>query len=172
MALANKLGKSYEQVKAVANIKTITVDLGDVKFNLRVRIPLKKEMEEMTTRIVSPSEERINKIFERFSAPIKKTIEDGGDEFLKAINDGKETIKIAGDDLIIDGKSVRQVANFAAIEETRIEEYFHLLISENGEPITETYDEITAEFPEFAVKEILETIEQAIRPDYKTVKKN
>jgi hypothetical protein len=172
MALSNKLGKSYEQVKAVANIKTITVDLGDVKFNLRVRIPLKKEMEEMTTRIVSPSEERINKIFERFSAPIKKTIEDGGDEFLKAINEGKETIKIAGDDLIIDGKSVRQVANFAAIEETRIEEYFHLLISENGEPITETYDEITAEFPEFAVKEILETIEQAIRPDYKTVKKN
>jgi hypothetical protein len=172
MALANKLGKSYEQVKAVANIKTITVDLGDVKFNLRVRIPLKKEMEEMTTRIVSPSEERINKIYERFSAPIKKTIEDGGDEFLKAINDGKETIKIAGDDLIIDGKSVRQVANFAAIEETRVEEYFHLLISENGEAITETYDEITAEFPEFAVKEILETIEQAIRPDYKTVKKN
>jgi hypothetical protein len=172
MALANKLGKSYEQVKAVANIKTSTVDLGDVKFNLRVRIPLKKEMEEMTTRIVSPSEERINKIYERFSAPIKKTIADGGKDFLKAINEGKETIKIVGDDLIIDGKSVRQVANFAAIEETRIEEYFHLLISENGEPITETYDEITAEFPEFAVKEILETIEQAIRPDYKTVKKN
>lgn len=172
MALANKLGKSYEQVKAVANIKTITVDLGDVKFNLRVRIPLKKEMEEMTTRIVSPSEERINKIFERFAAPIKKTIADGGKDFLKAINEGKETIKIVGDDLIIDGKSVKQVANFAAIEETRIEEYFHLLISENGEPITETYDEITAEFPEFAVKEILETIEQAIRPDYKTVKKN
>jgi hypothetical protein len=172
MALANKLGKSYEQVKAVANIKTITVDLGDVKFNLRVRIPLKKEMEEMTTRIVSPSEERVNKIYERFSAPIKKTIEEGGKDFLKAINEGKETIKIVGDDLIIDGKSVKQVANFAAIEETRIEEYFHLLISENGEPITETYDEITAEFPEFAVKEILETIEQAIRPDYKTVKKN
>jgi hypothetical protein len=172
MALANKLGKSYEQVKAVANIKTITVDLGDVKFNLRVRIPLKKEMEEMTTRIVSPSEERINKIYERFSAPIKKTIADGGKDFLKAINEGKETIKIVGDDLIIDGKSVRQVANFAAIEETRVEEYFHLLISENGEAITETYDEITAEFPEFAVKEILETIEQAIRPDYKTVKKN
>ena len=172
MALANKLGKSYEQVKAVANIKTITVDLGDVKFNLRVRIPLKKEMEEMTTRIVSPSEERINKIYERFSAPIKKTIQEGGKDFLKAINEGKETIKIVGDDLIIDGKSVRQVANFAAIEETRIEEYFHLLISENGEPITETYDEITAEFPEFAVKEIIDAIEQAIRPDYKTVKKN
>jgi hypothetical protein len=172
MALANKLGKSYEQVKAVANIKTITVDLGDVKFNLRVRVPLKKEMEEMTARMISPSDERVQKVFDRFAAPIKKTIEEGGKDFLKAINEGKETIKISGDDLIIDGKSVRQVANFAAIEETRIEEYFHLLISENGEPITETYEEITAEFPEFAVKEILETIEQAIRPDYKTVKKN
>jgi hypothetical protein len=172
MALANKLGKSYEQVKAVANIKTITVDLGDVKFNLRVRVPLKKEMEEMTSRMIAPSDERVQKIFDRFSAPIKKTIEEGGKDFLKAINEGKETIKIAGDDLIIDGKSVRQVANFAAIEETRVEEYFHLLISENGEAITETYEEITAEFPEFAVKEIIDAIEQAIRPDYKTVKKN
>jgi hypothetical protein len=172
MALSNKLGKSYEQVKAVANLKTITVDLGDVKFNLRVRVPLKAEMEEMTARIISPKEERVEKIFERFAAPIKKTIEEGGEDFLKAINEGKETIKIVGDDLIIDGKSVRQVANFAAIEETRVEEYFHLLVSETGDAITETYDEITAEFPEFAVKVILETIEGAIRPDYKTVKKN
>ena len=172
MALANKLGKSYEQVKAVANIKTITVDLGDVKFNLRVRVPLKREVEEMTARMIAPSDEQVQKIFDRFAAPIKKTIEEGGKDFLKAINEGKETIKIAGDDLIIDGKSVRQVANFAAIEETRVEEYFHLLISETGEAITETYEEITAEFPEFAVKEILDAIEQAIRPDYKTVKKN
>jgi len=172
MALSNKLGKSYEQVKAVANIKTITVDLGDVKFNLRVRIPLKKETEEIAARIVSPSEERIKKCFDRFAAPIQKTIEEGGKDFLEAINNGKETIKVLDDDLIIDGKSVKQVANFAAIEETRIEEYFHLLVSENGEAINETYEEITAEFPEFAVKVILETIENAIRPDYKTVKKN
>ena len=172
MALSSKLGKSYEQVKAVANIKTITVDLGDVKFNLRVRVPIKREVEEMTARMIAPSDERVQKIFDRFSAPIKKTIEEGGKDFLKAINEGKETIKISGDDLIIDGKSVRQVANFAAIEETRVEEYFHLLISENGEAINETYEEITAEFPEFAVKEIIDAIEQAIRPDYKTVKKN
>lgn len=172
MALSSKIGKSYEQVKAVANLKNITVDLGDVKFNVRVRVPLKKEMEEITARIVSPSEDRVEKIFKRFAEPIQKTIEEGGAEFLKAVNEGKETIKIVGDDLIIDGKSVRQVANFAAIEETRVEEYFHLLVSETGEPVNETYEEITAEFPEFAVKEILETIERAIRPDYKTVKKN
>jgi hypothetical protein len=172
MALSSKLGKSYEQVKAVANIKTITVDLGDVKFNLRVRIPLKKETEEITARIVAPSEERIKKCFDRFAAPIQKTIAEGGKDFLEAINNGKETIKVLDDDLIIDGKSVKQVANFAAIEETRVEEYFHLLVSESGEAINETYEEITAEFPEFAVKVILETIENAIRPDYKTVKKN
>lgn len=172
MALSSKLGKSYEQVKSVANIKTITVDLGDVKFNLRVRIPLKKETEEITARIVAPSEERIKKCFDRFAAPIQKTIAEGGKDFLQAINNGKETIKVLDDDLIIDGKSVKQVANFAAIEETRVEEYFHLLVSENGEAINETYEEITAEFPEFAVKVILETIENAIRPDYKTVKKN
>ena len=172
MALSSKLGKSYEQIKAQANIKSIVVDLGDVKFNLKVRVPLKKEVEEMTARMVSPGEEKINRIYEQFASPIRTTIQEGGEGFLEAINKDKQTIQVLDDDLIVDGKSIRQVANFAAIEETRVEEYFHLLVSETGEPINESYEEICAEFPDFAIKEILQAIEGAIRPDYKAVKKN
>lgn len=170
--LANKLGKSYEIVADKTRIKRVTVDLGDVKFDIRVRVPLKKEMEDITAKIVTPSQEKIDRIYEKFAAPLRKTIEEGGKEFLEAINKERQTIEVLDDDLIVDGKSVKQIANFAAIEETRVEEYFHLLVSETNEPVTETYEEITAEFPEFAVQEILKAIDQAIKPDYKTVKKN
>lgn len=170
--LANKLGKSYEIVADQSKIKRITVDLGDVKFDIRVRVPLKKEMEEITAKIVNPPEDRVARLYEKFAAPLRKTLEEAGKEFLDAINKDKQAIQVLDDDLIVDGKSVKQIANFAAIEETRVEEYFHLLVSETNEPVTETYEEITAEFPEFAVQEILKAIDQAIKPDYKTVKKN
>lgn len=170
--LANKLGKSYEIVADQTKVKKVTVDLGEVKFDIRVRVPLKKEMEEITAKIVNPPQELVNKLYEKFAAPIRKTIEDGGKDFLDVINKNGKTIEVLDDDLIVDGKSVKQIANFAAIEETRVEAYFHLLVSETNEPVTETYEEITAEFPEFAVQEILKAIDQAIKPDYKTVKKN
>lgn len=170
--LANKLGKSYEIVADKTKIKKATVDLGEVKFDIRVRVPLKKEMEEITAKIVNPPEDKVAKLYEKFAAPLRKTLEEGGKEFLEAINKEKQTIELLDDDLIVDGKSVKQIATFAAIEETRVEEYFHLLVSETNEAVTETYEEITAEFPEFAVQEILKAIDQAIKPDYKTVKKN
>jgi len=172
MALANKLGKSYTKVQAETKLKTIHIDLDEVKFDLKVRVPLKKEMEEITNRIISPSAERIEAIYERLSSPLRKTIEEGGEEFIKALNEKKETIIVREDDLIVDGTSIRQVANFSAVEECKVEEYFHLLISETGEPVNETYEQITAEFHEFVVKEILQAIEESIKPDYKTVKKN
>jgi hypothetical protein len=170
--LSSKLGKSYEIVADQTKIKKATVDLGEVKFDIRVRVPLKKEMEEITAKIVNPPEDKVAKLYDKFAAPLRKTLEEGGKEFLEAINKEKQTIELLDDDLIVDGKSVKQIATFAAIEETRVEEYFHLLVSETNEPVTETYDEITSEFPEFAVQEILKAIDQAIKPDYKTVKKN
>lgn len=54
MALANKLGKSYTKVQAETKLKTIHIDLDEVKFDLKVRVPLKKEMETITATILSP----------------------------------------------------------------------------------------------------------------------
>ena len=94
------------------------------------------------------------------------------EEFIKAINAEKETIKVIEDDIILDGTSMKQVASMTAIWENQVEEFFHLLISDTGEPITETFAEISEEFPEQIIKEIVSQIDQAIRPDYKTAKKN
>lgn len=172
MGLANKLGASYEKVKAETKLKTIHIDLEEVKFDLKVRVPLKKEMEEITAKILTPDQARVEKIFKRLTEPMVKALEEGGEDFVKALNDKKQTLIKTDDDLIVDGTSVRQVANFSAIEENKVEQYFHLLVSETGEPVNETYEQIIEEFPEFVIREIVAEIDKAIKPDYKTVKKN
>ena len=132
-------------------------------------IPLKKEMEKINNRILEPSQDRIDAAYIKLTEPILKVAKEGGDEFMSAV-DNKLTI--LDNDIILDGKSMRQIANFVAIDEAKVEEYFHLLISDTGEPINESYEEIIEEFPEFVIKEIISVIDSALKPDYKTVKKN
>jgi ElaB/YqjD/DUF883 family membrane-anchored ribosome-binding protein len=172
MTFASKLGKSYEAVKDQAKLKKITVELGEVKFDLKVRIPLKNEMEELLEKIATPSEEKIEELFQKLSQGIRTAINEGGEEFLKIVNAEKETIQVTETDIVVDGTSIRQVATMTAINEIQVEEYFHLLQSENNEPITESYADISAEFPEQVIKQIIAEIDSAIRPDYKTAKKN
>ena len=59
MSIANKLGPSYEAIRAQARIKTINVTLNDVEFELKVRIPVKREMDEMIERISTPDSEKV-----------------------------------------------------------------------------------------------------------------
>lgn len=172
MTLATKLGKSFEAVKENIKTRTIHIDLEGVKFDLKVRVPLKKEIEEITQRIVAPPKEKVDAIFNNLAAPILKTLDEGGEGFEKALNAENNMITRTEDDLIVQGNSVRNIAQFSAIERQRVEEYFALLVSETGEAVNETYDQIVAEFPEFVVKEITQAIDSAIKPDYKTVKKN
>jgi hypothetical protein len=172
MSFADKLGKSYGMVRDQAKIKKIDIELGEVKFSLKVRIPLKHEMESLTEKIANPDPEKVNVIYDNLTKSIKQAIEEGGDDFLKVLNGDKETIKVTDDDIVIDGTSTKQVANMTAIWETQVEEYFHLLQSETGEAINETFKDISEEFPEQVIREIVTAIDGAIRPDYKTAKKN
>ncbi len=172
MTISKKLGKALQQVSEELPIRKITVDLGEVKFALRVRVPLKKQMEEINARILTPNEAKIEALYQTLSAPMRKTLEESGEDFVKALNERNKTVQMTDDDLIIDGTSVRQIAQLQAMEQAKVEEYFHLLISETGEAITETFEQITEEFPEFVVKEIVEAIQGAIAPDYKATKKN
>jgi hypothetical protein len=172
MSLGKKLGSSYDEAKDKIKYRKISIQFEDASFDLKVRIPFKKEMEQIINKISSPSQEAVDKIYERLTATIKKSLLDNGEEFIEALNSEKEVIKVTDNDIILDGTSFRQVATLTAMWETRVEEYFHLLQSESGEPITESFEEINEEFPEQVTKTILEAIEQAVKPDYKTIKKN
>lgn len=172
MSFADKLGASYSQVRDQVKIKKIEVTVGSVAFNLRVRVPLKREMELMLERISYPNPELVEQVYARLSKPLRDSIAEGGDDFLEVLNADKQIITVAENDIIVDGNSVRQVATFNAMWETKVTEFFHLLQSESGEPIDETYEQISEEFPEPVIRQIVEDIESAIKPDYKTAKKN
>ena len=172
MTFAQKLGASYSQVRDQVKIKKIEIIVGSVIFNLRVRVPLKREMEQMLERISNPSPELIEKIYERMSKPLRESIAEGGDDFLEVLNKDKQVITVLDDDIVLDGNSVKQVATFTAMWETKVQEFFHLLQSESGEPINETYEQIAEEFPEAVIRQIVEDIEASVKPDYKTAKKN
>ena len=172
MALSSKLGKSYEKSRDQIKIKTISLEIGNGKFDLKVRVPLKKEMESMIEQISKPNPDLVEKIYQDLAAPLKKSVEDGGEEFKNALENSKDAIVILDNDILVQNSSVREIATFTAMWQTKVEVYFHLLQSETGEPINESYDEISEEFPEALIKQIIEDIESAIKPDYKTAKKN
>ena len=172
MTVTQKLGSSFASVREKLKFRTVRVEFDDASFDVQVRIPLKHEMEAISERIQNPSAEHIEKIYKRFSAPLLQTVKEGGDDFLKALNEGDQKIIISDDDVVVGGTSMRQVALMTAMSEVRTQEYFRLLQSETGEPITESFEEITAEFPEQVVKLMVEAIDNAIKPDYQKAKKN
>jgi hypothetical protein len=172
MSFAKKLGQDYESIRSAARFKTIKITINDTPFDLKVRIPVKRELEEMTAEISSPAQEVVDGIYEELSAPLKKTLADADEGFLAALNSESEKIKVLDNDVIVEGNSIRQVAHLTAIWHTQVQRYFGLLQSATGEPINESYDEIAEEFPEAVIKEIIEKIDSAIRPNYKDAKKN
>ena len=172
MSISNKLGADYEAIRAAARFKTIHVKLNDIEFDLKVRIPVKREMEAITATISDPDADRVNVVYENLAAPLRKTLDEAEEGFLEALNADKEKIKITDNDLVIDGNSVRNLAKMTVIWQMQVEKYFSLLQSATGEPITESFDEIAEEFPESIIKEIVSKIDEAIRPNYKEAKKN
>jgi hypothetical protein len=127
------------------SIRTKEFELGG--FNFKVRVPLDRELEEITKRFVSPPEELVKPRMEK----------------VKAILESEETE--------INEESVLSILRM----EQKITEYFRLLIPANGEPDAlkdVTYDEITEEFPLQLQLELLTKITEAIQPGYKDARKN
>jgi hypothetical protein len=172
MTIANKLGPQYEAIRASARLKTITVELNDVQFELKVRVPVKREMDDITTLLTSQDAELIEQKYKELSDPLRKTIAETDEGFLDALNSEGEKIKFTDDDVIVNGTSIRQIATLTAMWQRQVEVFFGLLHTATGEPVNETYDEIAEEFPEAVIREIIKKIDEAIRPSYKDAKKN
>ena len=131
MALANKLGSQYTAVKDKVNLRTIHIKTDEAEFDLKVRVPVKQEMESINETIVANDELKVNELYKKLSAPVKKSIDAGGEEFLKAINKDKDFIIVKDNDIIVDGNSIRNVATLSVMWEVKVEQYFHLLVLKN-----------------------------------------
>lgn len=172
MTIATKFGPAYEAIRAAARYKTIKVQLNDIEHELKVRVPVKREMEEMLKAIASPPQERIQAMFDSLAGSLKETIQTSDQDFLTALNAESEKLRLTDNDVFVNGQSVRQLAAMTVIWQEQVERYFGLLQSATGEPVTETFEQIAEEFPEQIIREIVSKIDKAIRPNYEETKKN
>jgi len=126
---------------------------------LRVKVPLVSEMEEMTKR-VNASDWQYK--YDEFTKPLleKKDLLEG------------EKIEFTDDDILVDGKSIKETAIIAAQTNTRIVEMFKLLIPVTGDLNDLTYQDIESEFPFSVQLEIAKKIGEVISPSYEEIRKN
>ena len=126
-----------------------------------MRVPLSSEMEVINKRV---SEVDITKKTEELIAPLieKK-------ESLQS-----ESIVYLDDDVIVDGRSIKDLAKITAQTEQRVLEMVKLLVPEmEGASMDElTYEEINNEFPFPVQLELMKKIAEVISPSYEETKKN
>jgi hypothetical protein len=129
--------------------------------NFKVRVPLTSEMEIINKRIsevdvTKKTEELLNPLLEK-----KGTLE-------------SESIIYLDDDVLIDGKSVKDLAKMTAQTEQRILEMVKLLVPEmEGANMEElTYQEINDDFPFPVQLELMKKIAEVISPGYEETRKN
>jgi hypothetical protein len=151
---AAAFGKSYEG--AVAQIRTRSFFIGGHEF--KVRIPLTVEMNAMQERITKVDEEKAKAKFDSMTKELRNAPPAG--------------VEVLEDDVIIEGKSTKDLVNAVLIMENRIVEYIRLLVPVNGTLDDITYEEIEAEWPLPIQMEIVEKISDVIQPGYKETRKN
>lgn len=149
-----RLSSAFGEIK---DLRTKTFELGGHTF--KVRVPLSKEMESIDETIKSIPAAKIDERFKVLSKGFKTDEPIDGVEFKK-------------NDVVVDGRSIREMAHTILMTETRIVEFIKLLIPENGSLDDITYEEIEAEWPMQIQFEIVEKISEAIRPGYKEARKN
>ena len=141
--LGTALGKKYEENKI--SILTRTFELGNHTFKVRV-----------------PSVAEIEAIYEYFKNPDEKEVEEIYQEL------SKDLIKFKDNDIIVDGRSIREAAKNKATIQHRITEYIKFLIPEDGQTLEGLeYKDVEAEFPLAIQLTLVDKINEVIAPDYK-----
>lgn len=153
--IQSAFGDSYQ--KASAHLRTKTFELGGHVF--KVRIPLTKEMEELEDRITKIDQADLNSRYEKMSSSFR-----GG-----TVIDG---VVVTEDDVIVEGRSTKELSKSIILMEQRIVEYIKLLVPEVGDWEGLTYAEVEAEWPMTVQLEMIAKITECIQPGYKDARKN
>ena len=151
--LGSALGKKYEENRL--SVLTRSFVLGDHTF--KVRVPSVAEIEAIYNYFKNPNEEKIELEYQNMLKEF---------EGLKE----KEGVEVKDNDMIIDGRSIRETAKNKHILQHRIVEYIKFLIPETGSLEDITYEDVEAEFPLSVQMTLVEKINEVISPDYKDIK--
>lgn len=154
--LSATLGEKYQSKRE--SIFTRTFELGGHTF--KVRIPSVAESDAIYQRVMAPTDEAVETLYkamtEKLMAFKDEATEDIGVEFLE-------------DDVVVQGRSMRDAAKTKAMTEAKITEYVKLLVPENpADTMADiTYADIEAEFPLTIQLALIEKISEVISPTYK-----
>lgn len=151
--IGQALGSKYQENKAA--ILTREFEFNGHTF--KVRVPSVKDMELIYEAFKSPDEALTDEAFKQLIAGF-----DGIED---------EKIERTKNDLIIDGRSMRETAKNKIAIQTRIVEYFKFLVPAEGESWDGlTYQDIEDEFPLAIQLELVDEINKVISPDYKVTR--
>jgi hypothetical protein len=148
-----RLGSAFKNSDA---LRLKTFELGGQIF--RVRIPLTKEMEAIEDRIKKIDEAEEQRRYEKMVAGFKDIEVEG--------------IVKSDEDVVVEGRSTREMVRMVLQMENRVVEFIKLLVPTEGTLDDITYEEIDAEWPMTVQLEILAKINEAIAPGYKEERKN
>jgi len=151
--LGSALGKKYEENRL--SVLTRSFELGDHTF--KVRVPSVQEIEAIYNYFKNPNEEKVELEYQKMLKEF-----DGLKE--------KEGVEIKDNDMVIDGRSMRETAKNKHILQHRIVEYIKFLIPETGSLEDITYEDVETEFPLSVQMTLVEKINEVISPEYKDIK--
>jgi hypothetical protein len=151
--LSSALGSNY----ASDSLRTKTFELGGHTF--KVRVPLTREMELIQERIEIIDESEYKARFEKMTTSFKDST-------------AVEGIVVTDDDVIIEGRSTRELVRSIMQMENRTVEYIKLIVPEHDNLDDITYKDIDEEWPFQVQLEVLNKISEAIQPGYKDSRKN
>ena len=156
---SNAFGEKYQ-----ANRKNLLIrsfELGGHTF--KVRIPLVAESDAIYKKVSDPDDETIEKIYVDITASLRQFEATQTEDF-----------KFTDNDILVDGRSMREAAKNKAITEARITEFFKLLVPElEGASLEDlTYADIEQEFPTSVQMMIVEKIGEVISPSYREARGN
>ena len=143
------------------NLLIRSFELGGHTF--KVRIPLVSESDAIYKKVSEPDDETIEKIYVNITATLRQFEATQTEDF-----------KFTDNDILVDGRSMREAAKNKAITEARITEFFKLLVPElEGASLEDlTYADIEQEFPTSVQMMIVEKIGEVISPSYREARGN
>lgn len=159
--LSATLGEKYQSKRE--SIFTRTFELGGHTF--KVRIPSVAESDGIYQRVMNPSDEAVEVLYKAMTENLfafkHEATPESGVEFFE-------------NDVVVQGRSMREAAKTKAMTEAKITEYVKLLLPENPSDTMAdiTYADIEAEFPLTIQLALIEKIAEVISPTYKESRGN
>ena len=149
-----RLGTAFKNSQ---DLRIKTFELGGQIF--RVRIPLTKEMEAIEKRVSEIDEKELETRYEKLVSGFDRNVQ-------------TENVEFIDNDVIVDGRSTRDIVKVGLQFEARVVEFIRLLVPQEGTLDDLTYAEIEAEWPLSVQIDVVGKIGDAIQPGYKEERKN